>query len=100
MRVSRPTSFDPTSLLGFDHESPERGPDEFAQLGDDANRLRAALARLPEEQCRAIVLAGLLGHTAREVSEMEDIPLGTAKTRIRTALQRLRTVLVTEERAE
>ena len=59
-----------------------------------------ALAQLPEEQCRAIVLAGLLGYTAREVGEIEDIPLGTAKTRIRTALIRLRAALVTEERAE
>ena len=86
--------------MGFDRESTEREPHELAQLGDDTARLRAALARLPEEQSRAIVLAGLLGYTAREVGEIEDIPLGTAKTRIRTALQRLRVALVTEERAE
>jgi RNA polymerase sigma-70 factor (ECF subfamily) len=100
IRVRRPASFDPTVLVGLDLESVERGPQELAQLGDDTARLRAALGRLPEEQCRAIVLAGLLGYTAREVGEIEDIPLGTAKTRIRTALQRLRTALVTEERAE
>src|SRR5262249_35636015 len=51
------------------------------------------------EQRRALVMAGLLGHTAREGSEAEDIPLGTAKTRIRTALLRLRAAL-TEERTE
>ncbi len=61
------------------------------------DRLRVALAQLPEEQSRAIVLAGLLGYTAREVGEIEDIPLGTAKTRIRTALLRLRAALVSEE---
>ena len=54
-------------------------------------------ARLPEEQSRAVVLAGLLGYTAREVGEIEDIPLGTAKTRIRTALLRLRAALVSED---
>ena len=43
------------------------------------------------------MLAGLLGHSAREVGELEGIPLGTAKTRIRTALMRLRTALVAEE---
>jgi RNA polymerase sigma factor (sigma-70 family) len=74
-------------------------PDELAALRDDADRLCAALTQLPVEQRRALVMAGLLGHTAREVSEAEDIPLGTAKTRIRTALLRLRSAL-TEERAE
>jgi DNA-directed RNA polymerase specialized sigma24 family protein len=98
--VRRPASFDPLVLVGLDRESTERSPHDLAQLSDDTTRLRAALARLPEEQCRAIVLAGLLGYTAREVGEIEDIPLGTAKTRIRTALQRLRAALVSEERAE
>ncbi|HXY95173.1 MAG TPA: sigma-70 family RNA polymerase sigma factor [Acidimicrobiia bacterium] len=100
VRVRRPASFDPAVLVETDHESTERGPHKLAELNDDTARLRAALARLPEDQSRAIVLAGLLGYTAREVSEIEDIPLGTAKTRIRTALQRLRAALVSEERAE
>jgi RNA polymerase sigma-70 factor (ECF subfamily) len=100
VRVRRPAALDPMMLMLFDHESTDRGPADLAQLDDDTSRLRAALARLPEEQGRAIVLAGLLGYTAREVGEIEDIPLGTAKTRIRTALQRLRVALVTEERTE
>ena len=100
VRVRRPANFDPLVLVGLDRESTERSPHDLAQLGDDTARLRAALARLPEEQCRAIVLAGLLGYTAREVGEIEDIPLGTAKTRIRTALSRLRAALVSEERTE
>ncbi len=100
VRVRRPIAFDPSELLGFDVPSPDRTPPELAQLSDDTQRLRAALGTLPEEQCRAIVLSGLLGYTAREVGEMESIPLGTAKTRIRTALLRLRAVLVSEEQAE
>jgi RNA polymerase sigma-70 factor (ECF subfamily) len=100
VRVRLPVAFDPSDLLGVDRTSDERGPVEHAELSDDRDRLRAALARLPEDQCRAVVLAGLLGYTAREVGEIEDIPLGTAKTRIRTALLRLRTALVTEERTE
>ena len=94
VRVRRPVALDPSVLIGLDRESTTVTPDELAQLGDDTARLRVALGALPEEQCRAIVLAGLLGYTAREVGEIEEIPLGTAKTRIRTALIRLRAALV------
>ena len=100
VRVRRPVAFDPAALLGLEVASGDRDPADLAQLSDDTTRLRAALARLPEDQRRAIALAGLLGYTAREVGEIEDIPLGTAKTRIRTALIRLRAALVNEEQAE
>jgi RNA polymerase sigma-70 factor (ECF subfamily) len=52
--------------------------------------LREALAVLPAEQRRALLLAAYLGRTAREVAELEGVPLGTAKTRIRSAMIRLR----------
>ena len=53
-------------------------------------RLAASLSRLPEEQRRAVQLAFIRGLTHVEVAEAEGIPLGTAKTRIRTALLKLR----------
>ena len=96
VRVRRPVAFDPMALLGLETPSGDRDLAELAELSDDTMRLRAALAKLPEEQRRAIALAGLLGYTARGVGEIEGIPLGTAKTRIRTALIRLRAVLVEE----
>ena len=37
-----------------------------------------------------MVLASVYGRTAQEISQQEGIPLGTAKTRIRTGLLRLR----------
>jgi len=100
VRVRRPVSIDPDTLVGLGRPSNDRGLQELAELGDDVARLRLALSRLPVEQRRAVVLAGLMGYTAREVGEIEQIPLGTAKTRIRTALIRLRAALVEEERAE
>ena len=100
VRVRVPVAIDPAALLGYDAASAERGPGDHAELSDDRERLRAALALLPEEQSRAVVLAGLLGYTAREVGDIEDIPLGTAKTRIRTALLRLRAALVSESGRE
>lgn len=55
--------------------------------------LRDALAELPAEQQRAVVLASYFGRTAAEIGQLEGVPLGTAKTRIRTALMRLREAL-------
>jgi RNA polymerase sigma-70 factor (ECF subfamily) len=100
VRVRRPLTLDPDALLALDPVGDNRDLADLAQLGDDTDRLRAALVQLPLEQRRAVVLSGLLGYTAREIGELEDIPLGTAKTRIRTALMRLRAALVTEVRPE
>ncbi|GAA5161131.1 hypothetical protein GCM10023321_44870 [Pseudonocardia eucalypti] len=51
--------------------------------------MRAALARLPAEQARAVVMAAVYGMTARQVAGFEGIPLGTAKARIHAGLLKL-----------
>ena len=63
---------------------------ESATTSVEAGRALARLRGLPAEQARAVVLAVFGGCTAEEVSERDGIPLGTAKTRIRTGLRRLR----------
>ncbi|SHI23148.1 RNA polymerase sigma-70 factor, ECF subfamily [Streptomyces sp. 3214.6] len=70
-----------------------RTPEQSALADETASRIRAAVADLPRQQARAVVMAGIYGMTARQISEFEGIPLGTAKTRIRTAMGKLRTVL-------
>lgn len=100
MRVRRPIAIDPQDVVALALTSTERGPAETAEVNQELGRLRVALSALPPEQRRAIVLAGVLGLSAREVAEREDLPLGTAKTRIRAAMQRLRALLVVEERTE
>jgi len=47
----------------------------------------------PDEQRRALLLASYFGRTAAEIAAAERIPLGTAKTRIRTGMRRLRAEL-------
>jgi RNA polymerase sigma-70 factor (ECF subfamily) len=65
----------------------------------DHEAVRQALRELPEEQRRALVLATFFGRTAREIAELEAVPLGTAKTRIRSAMIKLRETLeVSSER--
>jgi RNA polymerase sigma factor (sigma-70 family) len=56
----------------------------------ERDRLRRAIGSLPEDQRRALVLAAYAGRTAREISELDGVPLGTVKTRIRSAMLKLR----------
>lgn len=91
-RVRRPCPVDPETLLGVVAPTRE-GTEARVVDGEAAAELRAALRRLPPEQARAVVLAGLAGLSASQVAEAEGIPLGTAKTRIRSALTRLRRIL-------
>ena len=63
---------------------------------DQIGRVRARLGRLPVEQRRAVVLATVLGRTAAEIAEQEGVPIGTAKTRLRTGLRRLRDGMASE----
>ena len=99
-RARRPVPIDADALFGLAAATPERDPADEAGVQDDLDRLRAALAALPPEQSRAVVLSGVWGLSAREIAEREDIPIGTAKTRIRTALRRLREALVDRPRAD
>jgi RNA polymerase sigma-70 factor, ECF subfamily len=71
-------------------DDPDPGPDERAVVGDLAGRARHAMTRLSSEQRSALELAYFGGRTTAEVAALEGIPLGTAKTRIRAALLRLR----------
>jgi len=73
-------------------------PDELAATADMAARARSAMERLSGEQRAALELAYFGGKTSAEVAELEGIPIGTAKTRIRTALLRLREAMAEEQR--
>ena len=54
-----------------------------------------ALKCLPEDQQKAVTLAFVHQYTHSEIAETLDVPLGTVKSRIRAALSRLQTDLVT-----
>jgi len=59
-----------------------------------ADEVRGAMAVLPPGERAAIELAYFGGHTYREVATLLDEPEGTVKSRIRSGLRRLRTVIV------
>jgi RNA polymerase sigma-70 factor (ECF subfamily) len=63
---------------------------ESAVSATEAQRALRRLRELPREQGRAVALAVFGGRSATEISAHEGIPVGTAKTRIRTGLRKLR----------
>ncbi|HEX5086625.1 MAG TPA: ECF RNA polymerase sigma factor SigK [Nocardioides sp.] len=63
---------------------------EAATASLEARRVRDALARLTQAQREALELAYFGGYTHTEVAAMLELPVGTAKTRIRDGLIRLR----------
>jgi RNA polymerase sigma factor (sigma-70 family) len=67
--------------------------DQVAQTSIDTIGLSKFLGKLRPEQRVLIELAYFKGYTHDEISQIEDIPLGTVKTRIRNALLQLREYL-------
>jgi RNA polymerase sigma factor (sigma-70 family) len=76
------------------------GPDDQIVIHDLTDRARRAMSSLPPEQRAALELAYLGGKTSTEISDLEGIPVGTAKTRIRAALFRLRESMARENEEE
>ena len=96
-RVRRPTPVNPDDRTFLELISEERAPDSAAVATDTLARLRSALGELPVEQRRAVLLAAMYGRTAIEIATAEAIPLGTAKSRIRLGLARLRDAAEAED---
>jgi RNA polymerase sigma factor (sigma-70 family) len=92
VRARKPSPLDPADLVRLVGRSTEE-PEHRSLQREATMELREAIRSLPSEQARAIVMAGVYGITAREVAEAEAIALGTAKTRIRAAMTKLRVAL-------
>jgi RNA polymerase sigma-70 factor (ECF subfamily) len=80
-----------------DEASAEAGPAEQAEHGWLAWRVHRAIEELPQREREVLELAYWQGLSQREVAERLEIPLGTAKTRTRSALARLARLLEEED---
>jgi RNA polymerase sigma-70 factor (ECF subfamily) len=108
LSIARNLAIDVTRMKRLDPVDPEvieaeltiesqPGADDVGLQPDERDQLRSAIGDLPDDQRRAIVLAAYMGRTAREISDLDGVPLGTVKTRIRTAMLKLREQLEVTE---
>jgi RNA polymerase sigma-70 factor (ECF subfamily) len=73
-------------------EAPER-PDDIFDSSERDGRVRSALAELPEEQVRVVQLSFIEGRAHGDIAKLLNLPLGTVKSRLRLAMNRLRNLL-------
>ena len=73
--------------------APAAGPEEQASASVERAAVRAALADLPAEQRRAVLLAYFGGYTQLEIAGLTGVPLSTVKGRMRLALDKLASYL-------
>jgi RNA polymerase sigma-70 factor (ECF subfamily) len=73
--------------------SPAAGPDEVVELSWLSWRVHSAVEQLPERERAVLELAYWSGLSQAEIASYLDVPLGTVKTRTRTGLARLATLL-------
>lgn len=75
-------------------------PEELVATAMERQRVRGAIRSLPREQREVLALAYFKGLSHGEIAASLQQPLGTVKTRIRAAVQKLRELLGDEARAE
>ncbi|MET3960634.1 RNA polymerase sigma-70 factor (ECF subfamily) [Marmoricola sp. OAE513] len=90
VRAAEAVSRQDTSFHQNTQVVPHDSTAEAAEASMESRRVRSALAELTTVQREAIELAYFGGYTHTEVATMLDLPVGTAKTRIRDGLIRLR----------
>ncbi len=72
-------------------------PENLIETRTDGQRIRYALAELPDEQRQVLLMAYFKGQSQVEIAAVLNQPLGTVKTRVRLGLQKLRRLLTEQE---
>lgn len=77
-------------VVSMDAPRVDERPEHVAERDGDRRVVRDALRALPAAQREAVVLAYWGGLTADQIARRAGVPLGTAKSRIRLGLAKLR----------
>ncbi len=80
-------------------EGTSDGPEHSVTAAMEREHVRRALATLPEDQKQVLALAYFQGLSQSQIAAVLELPLGTVKTRIRLAMQKLRQTLGSDEAA-
>jgi len=75
--------------LGFDISDDRANPESEASSSFERRAVRAAIVHLPREQRKTLELSYFAGFTHTEIAEIMDVPLGTVKSRMRLALEKM-----------
>ncbi|MGI4856665.1 MAG: sigma-70 family RNA polymerase sigma factor [Janthinobacterium lividum] len=75
------------------HDGAEMSAEWYAATQQRTDHVQRALGELPDEQSRVILMAFFHGKAHADVARELDLPLGTVKSRLRLAAQKLRTLL-------
>ena len=89
----RSESMEPLREQGFDPADPAPGTEEQAVARDEHQRLREAIALLPEDQREALVMTQLEKVPYEEAARMMGVSEGTVKSRVNRAKARLKEIL-------
>ena len=83
----------PASLVEAIASAPEPTPSDQVLSAEREKQVRAALASLPAEQAEVIRLSFFEDRPHSEIARLLNVPLGTVKSRIRLAMNRLRALV-------
>ncbi|MBI2900033.1 MAG: sigma-70 family RNA polymerase sigma factor [Planctomycetes bacterium] len=73
--------------------SREESPVEILEKRETHAALRTAIERLPEDQRMVLILSEMQGLKYKEIGEIMDVPVGTVKSRMHTAVERLKELM-------
>ncbi len=97
LRLRRAVPLDPDDAVWLELDTDGPTPESQAEHAVAVDRVRAALRTVPVDQRRALVRSAFYGQSATEIATAEAIPVGTAKSRIRLGLSKVRELLGGEE---
>jgi RNA polymerase sigma-70 factor, ECF subfamily len=75
-------------------DSPERGPAEETESCEERSAVRRAVDELPEQAKQVVMLVYFEGMKYREAADVLSIPVGTVKSRLHAAMQKLEEALI------